>query len=88
MVLHASANALTYPDAAHSAVTMPTTNMTPAVPRCAVIELIGPWNVFAALSGPSCETVSVSTLVTRAGSANRPTSDTSTSTAGNSDSTA
>ena len=64
------------------------TNTTPAAPRFDVIDSIGPWKVFAAVAGPSCETVSVRTLVTRSGLATRPTSDTITSSAGKIDSTA
>jgi hypothetical protein len=87
-VLQASANALTYEDADHSATTRPTMNRAPAAPRLEVIDSIGPWNVFAVGSGPSCVTVSVSTRLTPAGLANSPTSDTITSRAGKIASTA
>ena len=63
-------------------------SMMPAVPRLAVMDSIGPWNVCAAVAGPSSEIVSVSTFVTRSGLANRPTSETMTSKAGKIESTA
>ena len=67
---------------------MPTTNSTPAAPRLEVIDSIGPWNVLAAVDGPSCPIVSVSTRVTRSGSAKSPITDTMTINAGKIDSTA
>ena len=67
---------------------MPTTSSTPAVPRFAVTCSIGPLNVSAADSGPTCSTISVSESVVARGSPNSPTIDTSAISAGNIDSTA
>jgi hypothetical protein len=53
-----------------------------------VIDWIGFWNVRAAVSGPSCVTVSVRMRVTRSGSANSPTSETMIRSAGKIDSIA
>jgi len=60
----------------------------PAAPRFAVSDSIGPLKVSTAESGPSVPMMSVRNFVTVCGEATRPTSDTSTSSAGKSDSTA
>ena len=62
--------------------------MIPAAPRLEVTDSIGPLNVSTADSGPSAPIMSVRNVVTVYGLANRPTSETITSSAGNSDSTA
>ena len=56
------------------------------MPRLDVIDSIGPLKVSAADSGPIAVTMSVSELVVRSGSPNRPSSETSAIRAGNSDS--
>jgi hypothetical protein len=61
--------------------------MTPAVPLD-VTDSIGPRNVSTADDGPSEPITSVRNFVTVAGSATSPTSETITSSAGNSDRTA
>jgi hypothetical protein len=81
-------NAPTYPDAVHSADTMPTINRMPAVPLLLVRPSIGPCSVSAADAGPIELTMSVSTLVIVCGSPTRPTIDTIASSAGKIDSTA
>jgi hypothetical protein len=45
------------PPADHRAASTPTKNSTPAVPRLAVMDSIGPWNVLAEVAGPSSGTV-------------------------------
>ena len=60
----------------------------PAVLPLLVTDSIGSLNVSTADAGPSEPITSVRNFVTVAGSANRPTSETMTSSAGNSDSTA
>ena len=61
---------------------------TPAWLPLRVTDSIGPWNVSTADAGPSEPITSVRNVVTVAGSANRPTSATITSSAGNSERTA
>ena len=60
----------------------------PAAPWFAVMSSIGPWKVSTAEAGPIAEIVSVSTRVIVAGSATRPTIDSSAISAGNSERTA
>ena len=61
---------------------------TPAVPLLDVTDSIGPLNVSTAEAGPSAPITSVRNFVTVAGSATSPVSETITSSAGNSESTA
>ncbi len=62
--------------------------MIPAVPELAVTDSIGPLNVSTAESGPIAAMVSVRNVVTVCGLATRPARETSTISAGKSESTA